>query len=66
MLHGRYRDGARVIRYHCPSMFVVFGTFGKQTKPLTLSSRPKSIGPDRRRTLAYGSAYAPSTRTVRM
>ena len=24
------------------------------------------IGPDRRRTLAYGSAYAPTTRTVRM
>ena len=33
---------------------------------LALASCPTSIGPDRRRTLAYGSAYAPTTRTVRM
>ena len=66
LLHGRYRDGARVIRFPCLSMFVVFETFGKQTKPLALASRPKSIGPDRRRTLAYGSAYAPTTGTVKL
>ena len=47
-------------------MFDASGTFGKKNKPLALASRPKSIGPDRRRTLAYGSAYAPTTRTVRM
>ena len=39
---------------------------GNKTGP-SRSHRVRSlIGPDRRRTLAYGSAYAPTTRTVRM
>ena len=39
---------------------------GNKTGP-SRSHRVRSlIGPDRRRTLAYGSAYAPKTRTVRM
>ena len=35
-------------------------------KPLALASRPTSIGPDHRRTLAYGSAYEPTARTEKM
>ena len=66
LLHGRFRDGARVIRYACLRMLDASGPFGKQNKPLALASRPKSIGPDRRRTLAYGSAYAPTTGTVKL
>ena len=39
---------------------------GHKTGP-SRSHRVRSlIGPDRRRTLGYGSAYAPTTRTVRM
>ena len=39
---------------------------GNKTGP-SRSHRVRSlIGPDRRRTLAYGSAYAPTTSTVRM
>ena len=66
LLHVRYRDGARVIRYPCLSMFDAFRTFGKQAGP-SRSHRVRSlIGPDRHRTLSYGSAYVPTTRTVRM
>ena len=42
MLHVRYRDGARMIRYPCLSMFDAFGAFGKQNRPFALASRPKS------------------------
>jgi len=42
LLHVRYRDGARVIRYPCLSMFDAFRTFGKQNRPFALASRPKS------------------------
>ena len=42
LLHVRYRDGARVIRYPCLSMFDTFRTFGKQNSPFALASRPKS------------------------
>ena len=58
LLHGRCRDGARVIRYRCRCS-LPSETFRKQAKPRAPASRPRSIGPDRRRTLAYGSAYAP-------
>ena len=40
--YGRYRDGARVIRYPCLSMFDVFRAVGKQNRPFALASRPKS------------------------
>ena len=42
LLHVRYRDGARVIRYPYLSMFDAFKTFGKQKRPFALASRPKS------------------------
>ena len=42
LLHVRYRDGARMIRYPCLSMFDAFGAFGKQNRPFALASRPKS------------------------
>ena len=66
LLHVRYRDGARVIRYPCLSMLMLSEPSGYKTGP-SRSHRVRSpIGPDRHRTLAYGSAYAPTTRTVRM
>ena len=42
LVHVKNRDGARVIRYPCSSMFDAFGTFGKQNRPFALASRPKS------------------------
>ena len=42
LLHVRYHDGARVIRYPCLSMFDAFRAFGKQNRPFELASRPKS------------------------
>ena len=42
-----------------------FRNLRQTNKPLALASRPTSIGPDRRRTLPHGSAYAP-TSTVKM
>ena len=42
LLHVRYRDGARVIRYPCLSMFDAFRTFGKQNRPFAFAPRPKS------------------------
>ena len=41
-VHVRYRDGARVIRYPCLSMFDAFRAFGKQNRPFAVASRPKS------------------------
>ena len=43
-----------------------FQNLRETNKPLALASRPTSIGPDRRRTLAHGSTYAPTTRAVKM
>ena len=67
LLHVRYRHGARVIRYiltHLCSM--LSEPSGNKAGP-SRSHRVRSlIGPDRRRTLADGSAYAPTTCTVRM
>ena len=42
LLHVRYRDGARVVRYPCLSMFDAFRAFGKQNRPFAFASRPKS------------------------
>ena len=42
LLHARYRDGARVIRYPCLCTFDAFRTFGKHNRPFALASRPKS------------------------
>ena len=42
LLHVRYRDGARVVRYLCLFMFDAFRAFGKQNRPFGLASRPKS------------------------
>ena len=42
VLHGRYRDAARVIRYPCLPVCDAFRTLGKQGKPFALASRPKS------------------------
>ena len=39
---------------------------GNKTGPLRSHRVRSLIGSDRRRTLAYGLAYAPTTRTVRM
>ena len=66
LLHVRYRDGARlkyILAYLCS---MLSEPSGNTTGP-SRSHRVRSlIGPDRLRTLAYGSAYAPMTRTVRM
>ena len=59
---------ARFARYYQERLLHgrCFRNLRETNKPLALASRPTSIGPDRRRTLAYGSAYAPATRTVKM
>ena len=49
-----------------PTCVRCFRNLRETHKPLALASRPTSIGPDRRRTLAYGSAYPPTTSTVKM
>ena len=66
LLHVRYRDGARVtdiLAYLCS---MLPEPSGNKTGPSRSHHVQSLIGPDRLRTLACGSAYAPTTRTVRM
>ena len=56
-----------MIRYPCLSIFRCFQSLRETKTGPSRSHRVRSlIGPDRLRTLAHGSAYAPMTRTVRM
>ena len=59
---------ARFARYYQERLLHgrCFRNLRETSKPLALASRPTSIGPDRRRTLAHGSTYAPTTRAVKM
>ena len=66
LLHVRYRDDARVtdiLAYPCS---MLSEPWGNKTGPSRSHHVRSLIGPDRLRTLACGSAYAPTTRTVRM
>ena len=66
LLHVRYRDGARVtdiLAYLCS---MLSEPSGNKTGPSRSHHVRGIIGPDRLHTLACGSAYAPTTRTVRM
>ena len=65
LLHVRYRDGARLIRYSYLCSMLLEPP-GNNMGP-SCSHRVRSlIGPDRHRTLAYGRPTRLPTRTVRM
>ena len=64
--HVRYCDGARVTDILAFLCSMLPEPSGNKTGPSRSHHVRSLIGPDRLRTLACGSAYAPTTRTVRM
>ena len=66
LLHVRYRDGARVTDILAFLCSTLSEPSGNKTDPSRSHQVRSLTGPDRLRTLARSSAYAPTTRTVRM
>ena len=66
LLHVRHRDGARVVDTLAYLCSMLSQPSRNKIGPSRSHHVRRLIGPDRLRTLACGSAYVPTTRTVRM